>query len=54
MFKEIVFTIIMLGFALVVLVRYLKKKTSGKCDCSNCSSTGDCLAYKDKDKNKDK
>jgi len=43
---EILITIAIATFAIVILVKNAKKKASGQCDCGSCSSQ--CPMYKDK------
>ena len=49
---EIIATIGIVALALFILIKNLKKKTSGKCDCSCCTSK--CARYDENniDKNK--
>ncbi|MCX7885219.1 MAG: FeoB-associated Cys-rich membrane protein [Caloramator sp.] len=35
---EIIITLLITSAALIFLYRNIKKKVSGKCDCSSCSS----------------
>lgn len=43
---EILITIAIVTFAVVILVKSAKKKASGQCDCGSCSSQ--CPMYKNK------
>lgn len=45
---EIIITAVIVVFAVTILVRTAKKKASGQCDCSSCSSH--CPMYDKKKK----
>lgn len=45
-FVEIIFTIIIIIIAVYILIRNIKNRSTGKCDCENCKSH--CSNYKKK------
>lgn len=47
---EKIITSLMIIVALYILIKHIRKKLSGKCDCNTCSSH--CSMYKKKDKDK--
>jgi ABC-type nickel/cobalt efflux system permease component RcnA len=50
MYIEIIATVIIFSLAAFILYRSIKRKASGKCDCSSCSSH--CPNYKEKKEDK--
>lgn len=46
---EIIITILLLGIAIFIFYKNLKKSTKGECNCGSCSSS--CPMY-NKEKNK--
>ncbi|MBP1745112.1 MAG: ferrous iron transport protein [Firmicutes bacterium] len=50
MYIEIIATVIIFSLAAVIFYKNVKRKASGKCDCSSCSSH--CPYYKEKKEDK--
>lgn len=47
---ELIITLVIVGFAAVVLYKSVNKSSKGGCNCGSCSSN--CPSYKDKSNKK--
>lgn len=52
MYIEVIATAAIFALAAFIFYRSIRKKASGKCDCSSCSSH--CPYYKEKEENERK